>query len=122
MAPYRLHRGIDARDVARAHARSRLSRSFFLAFYFRKDSFRRGLRRTFLNAPPSLQSDVQSYFMLFQTKTVVATRSVDRVYDSSLATKILAGSHATVLKKSFLQFDALSSEVLPIRSTWLAVE
>ena len=77
--------------------------SFFLSLYYlRKDSLpRRGLRRTFLNAPAVIAKRCPELFHAFKQRQWPLTRSIDRVYDSSLATKYWAGSHTTVLKKSF---------------------
>ena len=125
MAPYRLHRGIDARDVARAHV---------LALDFQEASFSRFIisgktpfleedcEELFLNAPAVIAKRCPELFHAFKQRQWPLPRSIDRVYDSSLATKKLGWQPRYGFEEIISQFDALSSEVLPIRSTWLAVE
>ena len=125
MAAYRLHRGIDARDVADAHA---------LALQHGEPGFRRCLVS---GATPFLPGDAEA--LLHDARAVIAQRSpalaeafarrgwalpasIDRVYDPALARERLGWQSRHGFDEVLAALDRRSSEVLPPRARWGAEE
>jgi UDP-glucose 4-epimerase len=116
MASYRLHRGIDARDVADAHA---------LALQNELP----GLRRYVISATTpfqredmeALQKDAPGVISLRAPELAAAfaqrgwqlPRTIDRVYSSQLATRMLNWKPRYGFEEVLHMLDARSSDVLP---------
>lgn len=125
MAAYRLHRGIDARDVADAHA---------LALQHAEPGFR---RYVVSGATPFLPEDAEALWR--DAPGVIAHRapalaeayarrgwalpaSIDRVYDPALALAALGWQARHGFAEVLAELDRRSSEVLPPRHAWRAEE
>lgn len=125
MAAYRLHRGVDARDVADAHA---------LALQQCEPGWR---RYVVSGATPFLAEDAEA--LLRDAPAVITQRmpalaeafaqrgwalpaSIDRVYDPSLARRELGWQAQHGYAEVMAALDRRSSEVLPPRARWAAEE
>lgn len=121
MAVYRLHRGVDVRDAADAHAVAALSP---------KPGFRRFIVS---GSTPFLLEDAEE--LLLDAASVIERRcpdlatqfhhrnwklpcSIDRVYCSRYATQQPGWRPKFGFDEVLAQFDRRSSEVLPPRKTW----
>lgn len=120
MAMYRLHRGIDARDVAEAHR---------LALIWPEEDYRmfilsggtpfapadcRALKQT---PEKVLRQKCQSVCDLFASRQWKLPESIDRVYDSSLAQQMLGWTPSYGFEEVALLLDAHIPEVLPANVT-----
>jgi nucleoside-diphosphate-sugar epimerase len=120
MAAYRLHRGIDARDVADAHA---------LAL----DSSRAGFRRFVISgatpfkagdahelahdAPSVLERRAPELVEAFRRRGWRLPESIDRVYSPALAMEALAWRPRFGFREVLEMLDEGSPEVLPPQAT-----
>ena len=125
MAAYRLHRGVDVRDVADAHALAATSPAS-------------GIRRFVVSgSTPFLHED--RYLLMTNAQDVIETRcpeltsafrrrrwnlpsSIDRIYSPSLAMSELKWRAKYGFEEVLAQLDRRSLEVLPPKSHWLAEE
>jgi len=116
MAVYRLHRGIDARDVAQGH-RAALSgsdedyRMFILSGI---TPFTQADCTALKHTPEKvLQHKCQPVCDLFASRQWKLPESIDRVYDSSLAQQTLGWTPSYGFEDVAMLLDAQISEVLP---------
>lgn len=119
MAAYRVHRGIDARDVADAHA---------LAVELALPGFRKYIisgatpflkadtSALFQNAPAVLQERAPDLVIAFARRGWPLPCSIDRVYSSALATAELGWIARHNFTEVLKLYDERSSEVLPPNS------
>jgi UDP-glucose 4-epimerase len=125
MAAYRLHRGVDVRDVADAHALAATAPAS-------------GIRRFVVSgSTPFLPDD--RYLLMKSAPEVIETRcpelttafrrrkwdlpsSIDRIYSPSLAMNELKWRAKYGFEEVLAQFDRRSLEVLPPKSHWLTEE
>lgn len=117
MAVYRLHRGIDARDVAAAHA---------LAIERRLEGFRRFIisgatpftrdccRRLYGDAPSVIRESVPALAEEFERRGWAIPGRIDRVYDSSAAQRLLDWQPQRGWNSVLEMLDDESAEVLPL--------
>ncbi len=117
MAVYRLTRGVDARDVARAHA---------LAVAKRLSGFRRYIisgqtpfnkvccEQLFQNASDVIQEYAPNLFEDFAKRGWLLPQLIDRVYDSSLAQQELGWYSKYGYESVLSLLDNEISEVLPV--------
>lgn len=118
MAAYRLHRGIDARDVADAHvtALSLSTRGFQRyvisgATPFVPDD----AAQLFMDAPAVLRERAPSLVEAFAQRGWDLPARIDRVYDSSRAQAELGWVPKQGFSEVLAELDRGSSEVLPRR-------
>jgi nucleoside-diphosphate-sugar epimerase len=116
MAAYRLHRGIDARDVAEAHALAAAADldpwSVFVlsaATPFRRDD----LDRLWHDAPAVLRERAPGLVAEFARRGWPLPPRVDRVYDAARAERALGWRTRYGFSEVLAQLDAGSPEVLP---------
>ena len=120
MAMYRLNRGIDARDVAEAHA---------LAVEKQLPGFRRfiisgstpfnksDLPALFNNSAKLLEERVPGLVKEFKKRNWLLSNKIDRVYDSSKAQKELDWHPKYGYEAVLEMLDSEISEVLPVKRT-----
>lgn len=116
MTMYRLHRGIDARDVAQGHVLALMKpgddyRMFILSGatpFSRSDCV--DLRQ---RPEEVLRQKCQPICELFESRRWKMPESIDRVYDSSLAQRELGWNPAYGFEDVTRLLDARISEVLP---------
>ncbi|MDC8015987.1 NAD-dependent epimerase/dehydratase family protein [Tahibacter soli] len=126
MAAYRLHRGIDARDVADAHALALADTAGPQATYvisgatpFLPDDADALLR----DAPSVLRARCPELVEEFELRDWPLPASIDRVYDAALAMRELRWRPHYGFDEPLAMFDAGWSEVLPPRrGAWTANE
>ncbi len=116
MAVYRLHRGVDARDAASAHA---------LALAQARPGYRcylvsgatpflpQDMAGLMQHAPAVLRRRAPALVQAFAERGWPLPTSVDRVYDSGLAQRELAWQPRHGYAEVLRQWDAHSPEVLP---------
>lgn len=116
MAAYRLHRGVDARDVADAHA---------VALSWRQPGYRRYVisgrtpfsrddaRELSVDAPAILARKVPALVQAFEARGWRLPSSIDRVYDSGRAIAELGWQPKHGFEEVIAQLDRQSLEVLP---------
>ena len=117
MAVYRLNRGIDARDVASAHAlaiEKRLAgfRRFIIsgATPFSRES----CRQLFDDAATVIRECVPGLAREFERRGWPLPTSLDRVYDSTAAQRALGWAPGHGYESVLRMLDEQSSEVLPV--------
>ncbi len=116
MAVYRLHRGIDARDVAEAHrlALTNSSENYRMFVLSGATPFEQAdcmaLRRT---PEQVLRHKCPSICRLFVDRNWKLPESIDRVYDSSLAQRVLGWIPTYGYEEVVHFLDSQISEVLP---------
>ena len=120
MAVYRLHRGVDARDVATAHG---------LALDKRLDGFRRFIvsaatpfqvddcKQLYADAASTLRKRAPELADAFDRRGWSLPTSIDRVYDSSAAQRELGWSPQYGFEGVLRELDEASSEVLAVLRT-----
>jgi UDP-glucose 4-epimerase len=125
MAAYRLHRGVDARDVADAHA---------LAATVPSSGFRRFVvsgstpflpedrDQLWKNASEVIEMRCPELAAVFRRRKWKLPSSIDRVYSSSRATSELRWRARYGFEEVLAQLDRRSLEVLPPRLHWSAEE
>jgi len=118
MAVFRLHRGIDARDVAAAHALALTHAgpahaSFVVsgATPFRRED----AQDLWRDAPAVLAERVPALVAAFSARDWPLPASIDRVYDASMAQRELGWRPAHDWTEVLAEFDRGSAEVLPLR-------
>jgi UDP-glucose 4-epimerase len=121
MATYRLHRGVDARDVASAHTCAIASArpgydSFVISgetCFTREDchALKHDAAAVVRQRAPELATE-------FQRRGWFMPESIDRVYSSARAATMLGWRSRFTFAEVLRQFDAESSEVLPPRRVW----
>jgi nucleoside-diphosphate-sugar epimerase len=116
MAAYRLHRGIDARDVAEAHARAlvhsgRVHETWIVSGLtpFRREECAVLLR----DAVSVLRLRAPELVSAFAARGWTLPRSIDRVYDASLAMRELGWQPRHGVASLLALYDSGSAEVLP---------
>lgn len=116
MAMYRLHRGIDARDVAEAHrlALAEADDDYRLFVLSGATPFRRDDCRSLKRAPASvLRIRCPAICGLFESRGWPLPESIDRVYDSSKAQRVLDWKPAYGFEEVVRLLDSRIPEVLP---------
>jgi UDP-glucose 4-epimerase len=121
MAVYRLHRGVDARDVADAHALALESasggfRKFVIsgATPFRTED----VEELAGNAPAVLKRSAPELVEAFDRRGWSLPEAIDRVYSPALAMKELGWRPRHDFREVLRMLDDGSSEVLPPRNHW----
>jgi UDP-glucose 4-epimerase len=116
MACYRLHRGVDRRDVALAHKLALENQGlppFDLFVVSGKTPFHRDDRfEMFCNAQNLLQARCPELLRLLKEIGAAPPQSIDRVYDSSKAIRILGWQPVYGYSEVFKQLKDGSSEVM----------
>lgn len=118
MATYRLHRGVDARDVADAHALALVDAGARHATYVISGAtpFRCEDAEALLRAAPSvLRARCPELVEEFELRDWSLPASIDRVYDASLAVRELGWRPHYGFDEPLAMFDAGWPEVLPPR-------
>ena len=116
MAAYRLHRGIDARDVANAHVAALAWRGAGYRRYVisGKTPFaREDAAELFRDAPAVLARKAPRLVEAFSARGWKLPASIDRVYDSSRAISELDWQPRYGFEEVLAQLDRESLEVLP---------
>lgn len=116
MAMYRLHRGIDARDVAEAHrlALVESDEDYRMFIVSGATPFRRIDCRSLKQAPEKvLRERCQSICATFASRGWSFPDSIDRVYDSSRAQQVLEWKPMFGFEEVVNMLDNQISEVLP---------
>lgn len=117
MAIYRLNRGIDARDVALAHACaiSVRPKGFTRFIISGKTPFSsQDCRKLYLQADQVIRKCVPELADEFARRAWELPSSIDRVYDSSLAQRELNWTPIHGYKEVFTLLDNCIAEVLPV--------
>jgi len=120
MAVYRLHRGIDARDVADAHmaALSTNGATFQRYIASGRTPFQREDADALAHDPREvLAMRCPALVDAFERRGWPLSRSIDRVYDASAARNALGWQSRYGFEEVLAQHDQRSLEVLP-RSHW----
>jgi UDP-glucose 4-epimerase len=125
MAAYRLHRGIDVRDVADAHAMAVLTpapgfRRFVVSGstpFLPQDT-----EWLFKNASEVIELRCPELAAAFHRRKWKLPSSIDRVYSAALGTHELNWEPKYGFEEVLAQFDRRSLEVLPPRHNWSAEE
>lgn len=126
MAAYRLHRGVDARDVAHAHALALCDAGAAHATYVIS-----GTTPFVPDDAAALAADAAAVLRLrapglveeFDLRDWPLPRTIDRVYDAGLALRELRWQPHYGVDDVLDAYDAYSPEVLPPRrGTWVAQE
>jgi nucleoside-diphosphate-sugar epimerase len=116
MAAYRLHRGVDVRDVADAHAAALESGSsgFHTFIISGATPFVPGDCRELLeSAPTVLRHRAPGLVAEFEHRGWELPNSIDRVYSSHKAVRELGWNPQFGYAEVLAEFDRRSSEVLP---------
>ena len=116
MAVYRLHRGIDARDVASAHERAIAQRpaGFHRFIISGATPFRREqCHELYTNAAESIEQHVPALAEEFERRGWSLPPQIDRVYDSSAAQRELNWLPQHGFNSVLEILDSGMSEVLP---------
>jgi UDP-glucose 4-epimerase len=125
MAAYRLHRGIDVRDVADAHAMSVLTpapgfRRFVISGstpFLPQDT-----EWLLKNASEVIELRCPELAVAFRRRKWKLPSSIDRVYSAALGTHELNWEPKYGFEEVLAQFDRRSLEVLSPRHNWSAEE
>ncbi len=118
MAVYRLSRGVDARDVASAHACAVDKRPAGFNRYIisGKTPFTTAMRQQlYADAPAVLQSVATDLVAAFAQRGWSLPNSLDRVYDSSKAQKELAWQPQHGFQSVLDMLDGEIAEVFPVK-------
>ena len=116
MAAYRLHRGVDARDVADAHALALAGSTLGLRRFVisAPTPFRReDAAALAADAPAVLRMRAPGLVEAFTARAWPLPRSIDRVYDSARAQRELGWRPKHGYDSVLTQLDGGSPEVLP---------
>lgn len=119
MAMFRLHRGIDARDVAQAHrlALTRPGEDYRMFILSGATPFTKADREPLKRSPEEvLRQRCPSVCELFASRRWELPDSIDRVYDSSLAQRSLGWTPAYGFEEVPRLLDAQIPEVLPAQA------
>lgn len=116
MAMYRLHRGIDARDVAEAHRLALVDseESYRMFVVSGTSPFQKVDRKLLKHSPVAvLRERCPAICELFESRDWPLPESIDRVYDSSMAQKALKWRPMYGFNEVVNLLDNQISEVLP---------
>lgn len=116
MAAYRLHRGVDARDVADAHAAAMSWDGPGFRRYVisgRTPFARADAGALFENAPSVLEQKAPELVEAFRQRRWALPASIDRVYDSGRAVAELGWCPRHGFEEVIAQLERGSPEVLP---------
>ncbi|TDR46656.1 UDP-glucose 4-epimerase [Tahibacter aquaticus] len=116
MASYRLHRGVDARDVAEAHALALRSETPGLRRFVISGATpfqTQDLAELLHDAPAVLQRRAPALVQAFAQREWRLPRSIDRVYSPALALRELGWKPRYGFEEVLRMLDEDSSEVLP---------
>lgn len=116
MAIYRLHRGVDYRDVAAAHLKALEVKGPALQTFVvsgRTPFLRSDCGRLKSDAAAVIRHRAPRIAEIFKQRGWSLPKSIDRVYDSSLASRVLGWEMAFGPGHLIEQFDAMDFEVLP---------
>jgi UDP-glucose 4-epimerase len=117
MAAYRLHRGIDYRDVAAAHllaARQKTDKNFEVFLISAATPFQKSdCRLLFENPEAVIRERCPALASAFDRRGWKFPRSIDRVYDSSHAQSVLGWQPERGPLEVIRQFDQGDFEILP---------
>jgi UDP-glucose 4-epimerase len=125
MAAYRLHRGVDARDVADAHALAVESTLLGFRKYIISGvtPFKEEDTTELLNDAPSiLKQRSPDLALAFARRGWALPTSIDRVYSSALAINELGWTPKFGFTEVLKMYDEQSSEVLHPKQVWHAKE
>jgi nucleoside-diphosphate-sugar epimerase len=125
MASYRLHRGIDARDVADAHALAVLRTGAPFARYVvsaQTPFLPTDLEQLAVDAPAVIARRAPELAQAFARRGWVLPPTIDRVYCARRARDELGWQSQHGFMEVLAQFERRSSEVLPPRLHWRADE
>ena len=125
MAAYRLHRGVDARDVAHAHALALTHAGAAHATYVISGAtpfVHDDVDALAVDAPSVLRRRAPDLVEEFDLRDWPLPRSIDRVYDAGLAARELGWRSRHGVDDVLDAYDAGSPEVLPPRREWTANE
>ncbi len=115
MAAYRLHRGVDARDVAHAHARALTHQGCNFETFIISGStpfLVEDAEELYRDAATVLQRRTPALVAAFAERGWALPKSIDRVYDAGKALRELGWKAQFGFEEVLAQVDALSSEVL----------
>lgn len=117
MAVYRLHRGVDYRDVAEAHilaAQLKKNKNFDIYVISADTPFLKSDSQLLFENPESVIRERHPFLVKeFENKNWKFPDSIDRVYDSSYAQKILGWRPKRGPLEVIRQFDNEDFEILP---------
>ncbi len=119
MAVYRLHRGVDARDVAEGHRLALVNpgetyRMFILSG---ATPFKRADCKALKRTPETvIRERCPSIYRLFESRQWKFPDSIDRVYDSTLAKRVLGWEPSFGFEEVARLLDARIPEVLPVQA------
>lgn len=119
MAMYRLHRGIDSRDVAEGHRLALIEQeqSYRMFILSGATPFKQSDCKDLKQAPEKvLRLRSPSICELFASRQWGLPESIDRVYDSSLAQQVLGWSPSHGFEEVSRLLDAHIPEVLPAQA------
>ena len=124
MAMYRLHRGIDARDVAEGHrlALTESEENYRMFILSGATPFRQTDCKPLKHTPRQvLDQRCPSICELFESRQWAFPESIDRVYDSSEAQRVLGWTQSYGFEEVAHLLDAQISEVLPAQAAETSV-
>jgi UDP-glucose 4-epimerase len=124
MAMYRLHRGIDARDVAEAHRLALVEpdENYRMFVVSGATPFQKVDCRLLKHSPGSvLRERCPEICETFESRGWSLPDSIDRVYDSSMAQQVLKWTPAYGFRDVVNLLDNQISEVLPEHTEWNCV-
>lgn len=116
MSIYRMHRGVDARDVARGHELAMLTEGSVFRRYIlsgKTPFMRTDCKELKHDAKSVIRSRCSSIFADFANRGWELPEAIDRVYDSSKAIKELAWNPRYGALNVLRLYDEGHSEVLP---------
>jgi UDP-glucose 4-epimerase len=119
MAMYRLHRGVDARDVAEAHSLALKEQiaSYRMFVLSGTTPFRQSDCEALKQGPVRvLRQRCPAICELFESRQWVFPEAIDRVYDSTKAQRLLGWKHRHGFEKVIELLDAQIPEVLPVQA------
>ena len=119
MAMYRLHRGIDARDVGEGHrlALVKPKENYRMFFLSGATPFARSDCKVLKQTPENvLRHKCPSICDLFTSRQWRLPESIDRIYDSSLAQRALGWIPSYGVEEVIRLLDAHIPEVLPAQA------
>ncbi|MEL7198141.1 MAG: NAD(P)-dependent oxidoreductase [Pseudomonadota bacterium] len=119
MAAYRLHRGVDARDVALAHWAAVQSQTEDFGIYNISGATpfeREDCEALKADAEAVLRQKAPELAALFDRRGWSLPQSIDRVYDPAYAKHSLGWESCFGFDEVFAQLDQGSAEVLPVNA------
>ena len=125
MAAYRLHRGVDVRDVADAHALAALAPSAGFCRYLVSGNtpfLPQDCEELLEDAPAVIQRRCPDLAAIFRRRRWKLPDSIDRVYSPALAASQLGWQSRHAFEEVLAQLGRRSLEVLPPRFDWSSDE